>query len=103
MRIYSPSMSLTACLSLLILGCGAADRPATTRAPAPSAPAPAATASAPAPAAPTDKEERFDLIVRDDFFEDDHHVLVLDWIDGIDLGRVLAANGSPGLPVASVM
>jgi tetratricopeptide (TPR) repeat protein len=66
MRIYSPSMSITAGLSLLLLGCGAADRPAS--APAPATAAPPATTAAPAAAPAADKEERFDLIVRDDFF-----------------------------------
>ncbi len=42
-------------------------------------------------------------IARDDFYEGDHHVLVLDWVDGIDLGRVLAAEGTPGLPPSSVL
>ena len=68
MRIYSPSLSLTAGLSVFLLGCGAADRPASAPAPA-TTPAPAATAApAPAPASAADKQERFDLIVRDDFF-----------------------------------
>jgi len=42
-------------------------------------------------------------VARDDFFEDDRHVLVLDWVDGIDLGRVLASDGSPGLPPSTVL
>lgn len=71
MRIHSSSMSLPVGLSLLMLGCGAADKPSTqapVQAPAAQAkPTPAAQA-APAPAPAADKEERFDLIVRDDFF-----------------------------------
>ena len=71
MRTCSLSMMLTLGLALPLLGspgCGAAEKPART-APAPAAkaaPAPAAEAT-PAPS-PADKEERFDLIVRDDFF-----------------------------------
>jgi WD40 repeat protein/energy-coupling factor transporter ATP-binding protein EcfA2 len=42
-------------------------------------------------------------VARDDFFEGDEHMLVLDWIDGIDLGRVLATDGAPGLPLSSVL
>ena len=42
-------------------------------------------------------------VVRDDFFEGDRHVLVLDWIDGIDLDRVLRDQGNPGLPVSTVL
>ncbi len=73
MRTYSPSMTLTAGLYLLLLGspgCGAADKPASAPAPSPAAraaPPPAAAAPA-STAAAADKEERFDLIVRDDFF-----------------------------------
>src|SRR5829696_7825667 len=37
---------------------------------------------------------------RDDLFDGGRHVLVLDWVDGIDLGRLLAEQGSPGLPVS---
>ena len=35
--------------------------------------------------------------VRDDFFVDDRYVLVMDWVEGADLGRVLAEQGEPGL------
>lgn len=42
-------------------------------------------------------------VARDDFFEGDEHLLVLDWIDGIDLGRVLATDGAPGLPPSTVL
>ena len=37
-------------------------------------------------------------LARDDFFEGDRHVLVMDWVDGIDLGEVLTEHGRPGLP-----
>ena len=40
---------------------------------------------------------------RDDFFDGDRHVLVLDWVDGVNLARLLADEGSPGLPVSSVL
>ena len=42
-------------------------------------------------------------LARDDFFEDDHHVLVLDWVEGVDLGQVLAEHGRPGLPPSTVL
>jgi WD40 repeat protein/class 3 adenylate cyclase len=42
-------------------------------------------------------------IVRDDFFEDDHYVIVMDWVDGIDLKRVLQTRGRPGLAPSSVI
>ena len=41
--------------------------------------------------------------VRDDFVEGDDYVLVLDWVEGTDLARVLAARGSPGMPPAMVL
>ena len=40
---------------------------------------------------------------RHDLFDHERHVLVLDWVDGVDLGRVLADAGRPGLPVSSVL
>jgi WD40 repeat protein len=40
---------------------------------------------------------------RDDLFDAGRHVLVLDWVDGVDLARLLASRGRPGLPVASVL
>src|SRR5688572_21866980 len=40
---------------------------------------------------------------RDDFFDEGRHVLVLDWVDGLDLATVLASQGQPGLPVSSVL
>ena len=42
-------------------------------------------------------------LARDDFFEGDHHVLVMDWVDGVDLGAVLAEHGRPGLPPSTVL
>src|SRR5262249_56265861 len=42
-------------------------------------------------------------LVRDDFFEGDQYVIVLDWVDGIDLARLLRASGTPGLTVSSVL
>ena len=40
---------------------------------------------------------------RDDLFDDGRHVLVLDWVDGVNLARLLADEGRPGLPVSSVL
>ena len=40
---------------------------------------------------------------RDDFFDGDRHVLVLDWVDGVDLAQMLGRRGSPGLPASSVV
>ena len=40
---------------------------------------------------------------RDDFFDGDRHVLVLDWVDGVNLARLLTDEGRPGLPVSSVL
>ncbi len=42
-------------------------------------------------------------MVREDFFWRDRYVLVMDWVDGADLGRVLVDTGAPGLPVSSVL
>ena len=42
-------------------------------------------------------------LARDDFFEGDRHVLVMDWVDGVDLGAVLAEHGQPGLPPSTVL
>ena len=36
-------------------------------------------------------------LVRDDFFENDRYVIVMDWVDGVDLDRVLHTRGRPGL------
>ena len=35
--------------------------------------------------------------VRDDFFVDARYVVVMDWVEGADLGRVLVEQGEPGL------
>ena len=42
-------------------------------------------------------------LARDDFFEDDRHVLVMDWVDGVDLWAVLTEHGQPGLPPSTVL
>ena len=42
-------------------------------------------------------------LVRDDFFEDGNYVIVMDWVDGVDLGRVLQTRGRPGLSPSSVV
>ncbi|HKA92996.1 MAG TPA: AAA family ATPase, partial [Acidimicrobiia bacterium] len=42
-------------------------------------------------------------VVRDDFFLDDRHVLVMDWIDGTNVGRIVRERGDPGLAVATVL
>lgn len=41
--------------------------------------------------------------VREDFFEGDHYVLVMDWVDGTSLDQVVAARGAPGMPLPSVL
>ncbi|HKO26533.1 MAG TPA: protein kinase, partial [Solirubrobacteraceae bacterium] len=42
-------------------------------------------------------------LVREDFFEGDEYVIVMDWVDGIDLARLLRQKGTPGLGVSSVL
>ncbi len=42
-------------------------------------------------------------VVRDDFFQDDQYVVVMDWVDGTDLDRLLRDRGTPGLAVSSVL
>jgi WD40 repeat protein/class 3 adenylate cyclase/energy-coupling factor transporter ATP-binding protein EcfA2 len=42
-------------------------------------------------------------MVRDDFFHEDEYVIVLDWIEGTDLGGLLAEQGTPGLPPSTVL
>ena len=42
-------------------------------------------------------------LVREDFFWNDGYVLVMDWVEGTDLGAVLLETGDPGLPVSSVL
>lgn len=41
--------------------------------------------------------------VREDFFEGDRYVLVMDWVDGTSLDQVVAARGAPGMPLPSVL
>ena len=41
--------------------------------------------------------------VRDDFFVDARYVVVMDWVDGADLGRVLVEQGEPGLTRSVVL
>jgi class 3 adenylate cyclase/WD40 repeat protein len=40
---------------------------------------------------------------RDDLFDGGRHVLVLDWVDGVDLGQLLTDRGRPGLPASTVL
>ena len=42
-------------------------------------------------------------LVRDDFFDGDEYVIVMDWVDGIDLERLLHTRGRPGLAPSSVV
>jgi serine/threonine protein kinase/WD40 repeat protein/energy-coupling factor transporter ATP-binding protein EcfA2 len=42
-------------------------------------------------------------LVREDFFEGDEYVIVMDWVDGIDLARLLRQKGTPGLGVSNVL
>ncbi len=42
-------------------------------------------------------------LVREDFFEGDEYVVVMDWVDGTDLARLLRDKGTPGLPLSSVL
>src|SRR5215216_5464317 len=42
-------------------------------------------------------------LVRDDFFVDDRYVIVMDWIEGVDLDRLLRAEGTPGLAPSTVL
>ena len=39
-------------------------------------------------------------LVREDFFWRDRYVLVMDWVQGTDLGRLLVETGDPGLHVS---
>ena len=41
--------------------------------------------------------------VREDIFEGDSYVLVMDWVEGTSLDQVLAARGAPGMPLPSVL
>src|ERR1700730_7920905 len=42
-------------------------------------------------------------LVREDFFEGNQYVIVMDWVDGIALARLLWDKGSPGLALSSVL
>jgi WD40 repeat protein/class 3 adenylate cyclase/energy-coupling factor transporter ATP-binding protein EcfA2/predicted Ser/Thr protein kinase len=42
-------------------------------------------------------------LARDDFFHGDEYVIVMDWIDGTDLGRLLAEQGTPGLAPSTAL
>ncbi len=42
-------------------------------------------------------------VVREDFIAGDRYYLVMDWIDGTPLSRVLAERGAPGLPAPAVL
>ena len=44
-------------------------------------------------------------VVRGDFFIDDpaRYVVVMDWVDGVDLEHVLDEDGDPGLPLSQVL
>lgn len=42
-------------------------------------------------------------LVREDFFEGDQYVMIMDWVDGTDLGRLLRETGTPGLAHSSVL
>src|SRR5215212_1416429 len=42
-------------------------------------------------------------LLREDFFEGDQYVVVMDWVDGTDLAKLLAEKGAPGLPPSSVL
>jgi serine/threonine protein kinase len=38
-------------------------------------------------------------LVREDFFLDDRYVMVMDWVEGTPLSRVVSEEGAPGLPL----
>jgi class 3 adenylate cyclase/WD40 repeat protein/tRNA A-37 threonylcarbamoyl transferase component Bud32/energy-coupling factor transporter ATP-binding protein EcfA2 len=42
-------------------------------------------------------------LVREDFFDGAQYVVVMDWVDGTDLARLLGDKGTPGLPLSSVL
>ena len=42
-------------------------------------------------------------IAREDFFEGDDYVIVMDWVEGTNLDRILHAEGRPGLPPTLVL
>ena len=41
--------------------------------------------------------------VREDFFEGDRYVLVMDWVERDSLDQVVATRGAPGMPLPSVL
>ncbi|MFN2641833.1 MAG: protein kinase, partial [Actinomycetota bacterium] len=42
-------------------------------------------------------------LVREDFFDGDRYIVVMDWVEGIDLGRLLRERGSPGVAPSTVL
>jgi WD40 repeat protein/class 3 adenylate cyclase/tRNA A-37 threonylcarbamoyl transferase component Bud32 len=42
-------------------------------------------------------------LVREDFFDGEHYVVAMDWVEGTDLARLLAERGRPGLAPSSVL
>ncbi len=42
-------------------------------------------------------------LVRDDFFRDDDYIIVMDWIEGVDLDRLLREEGTPGLAPSTIL
>jgi predicted ATPase/class 3 adenylate cyclase len=42
-------------------------------------------------------------MLRDDFFVDDRYIIVMDWVEGSDLGQVLVEQGEPGLARSVVL
>ena len=42
-------------------------------------------------------------LVREDFFDGDSYVVAMDWVDGIDLAKLLRDRGRPGLAPSSVL
>jgi class 3 adenylate cyclase/WD40 repeat protein/tRNA A-37 threonylcarbamoyl transferase component Bud32/energy-coupling factor transporter ATP-binding protein EcfA2 len=42
-------------------------------------------------------------LVREDFFDADRYVVVMDWVEGIDLSVLLRDRGAPGLAIPSVL
>ncbi len=42
-------------------------------------------------------------LVREDFFAGDRYAIVMDWVDGTDLARLLRDKGTPGLVLSSVL
>src|SRR5918994_1597171 len=42
-------------------------------------------------------------LVREDFFDGEHYVVAMDWVEGTDLARLLHERGRPGLAPSSVL